>query len=226
MPSRSASELSEVQPRRNESAPWGRHDCGNITIFGVVVLSGATTPWVVSPMTDGVTEREGFGPLVPRPRADLAKLPVPAFGVTSPSSYQRVCASFAASIRSRASTTTESSGVPISGQATCQVSGPGGGRGDNQYAIHHSSEPPDPLEYCRMTPPSAVPPGSDFPLRPSEKVTAKVGPPRFPGSRLGLPVAGIGSNVSGRNRARSVNLTPVGTPRSLEARRTCLGSVR
>jgi hypothetical protein len=61
MPSRSASELSEVQPRRNESAPWGRHDCGNITIFGVVVLSGATTPWVVSPVTDGY----GMGGLRP-----------------------------------------------------------------------------------------------------------------------------------------------------------------
>jgi hypothetical protein len=33
----------------------------------VVALSGATTPWVVTPMRVGVTEWEGFGPLVSRP---------------------------------------------------------------------------------------------------------------------------------------------------------------
>jgi hypothetical protein len=54
-----------LEPTRGQG--WTR------TPVGVVVLSGATTPWVVSPMRDGVTEWEGFGPLVPRPGADLAK---------------------------------------------------------------------------------------------------------------------------------------------------------
>ena len=57
---------TKTQPARPSPAPSTRHDYRTSRSAVVVVLSGATAPLVVTPMRDGLSEWEGFGPLVSR----------------------------------------------------------------------------------------------------------------------------------------------------------------